>query len=351
MPRRAITETKFKRDTESGRRNWYFYWHEPGDRWRRISSGIPIETPEPDVEREFQLWQRTFQKTEQPITLFQVLGAYLADRKDRVKAYSRLEEAVTGIKKAMPDIPPANLTQADWDGYQDKRGISKSTARKELALIRWACKKCKVSLPEYDLPGKLPPQERWLTKEQLNALLARVRAFHLKLFILLAVTTGQRTTSILNLPWSQVDLENNVIDFNDYDREITAKRRAVVPLAAALKPILLHAKKIARTDNVIEYGGKPVKRVYRGIKRYGELLGMPWITPHVLKHTAVSHLATLGHSIESIADMTETSTETITRIYRKVNPEKYRNMADDLGSLFETGPEIVSPHTVGENPS
>ena len=61
-------------------------------------------------------------------------------------------------------------------------------------------------------------------------------------------------------------------------------------------------------------------------------------TSHLMKHSVVSWLAAKGWSIDEIADFTSTDRETVRRIYRKVNPESLRGMADDLARTPVFGP-------------
>lgn len=84
------------------------------------------------------------------------------------------------------------------------------------------------------------------------------------------------------------------------------------------------------SDRVIEWNGKPVQNIKRGFNRAAERAGLPWATPHTLKHTAISWMAEAGYSIDQISDMTATDGETVKRIYRKFNPNYLRDMADHM---------------------
>ena len=84
---------------------------------------------------------------------------------------------------------------------------------------------------------------------------------HIKLFILIGMTTGARRGAILDLAWTRVKLDEGVIDFHYPNKFITKKRRSVVPIRQKLITALREAKSMATTTSVIEWNGKPVKSI------------------------------------------------------------------------------------------
>lgn len=61
------------------------------------------------------------------------------------------------------------------------------------------------------------------------------------------------------------------------------------------------------------------------------------MTSHVLKHSVISWLGE-KFDPQAIADFTQTSRETVERVYRKVNPGALRPLAESL-SLGISGPK------------
>jgi integrase len=45
---------------------------------------------------------------------------------------------------------------------------------------------------------------------------------------------------------------------------------------------------------VIEWNGQPVKDVDKAFRALAHSIGLPWVTPHVLRHTAATWLMQLG---------------------------------------------------------
>ena len=93
---------------------------------------------------------------------------------------------------------------------------------------------------------------------------------------------------------------------------------------------------MATTDHVIEWNGKPLKSIKTAFKKTAQRAGVPWCSPHVLKHTAITWLAQKGWGIEEISEFTETSFETVKRVYRHGRPENLVKQAEDLGSFLYT---------------
>jgi integrase len=50
-------------------------------------------------------------------------------------------------------------------------------------------------------------------REQVATLLNKAKSHHLRLFILLAVSTAARSGALLDLTWSQIDFKEQLIDF------------------------------------------------------------------------------------------------------------------------------------------
>ena len=202
--------------------------------------------------------------------------------------------------------------------------------------------------PPVPLPQKYAPSIQYLTPPQLNELLnASKSTHHLYLFILIAATTGARKTSILNLTWDRVNLNTGVIDFQEPGRPITKKRRAVVPVDAKVLAVLSTAKELATCDHVIEWHGAKIKNDVRtSMEKAGARAGV-FCTPHILKHTAISNFASLGYTVDDIAEFTETSPDVVRKVYRHVNPQTLRPMAKDVANMLDIT-EISVKRNLGE---
>jgi integrase len=108
--------------------------------------------------------------------------------------------------------------------------------------------------------------------EQLLRLLEECRSPHRRLFVVLAISTGQRKTAILELTWDRVDLDLRGIDFlvdrNQDDILDSGGRKGLAKFDTGDLAFhaLAGAKRWRTTDYVIEYNGKPVKDIHKALK-------------------------------------------------------------------------------------
>lgn len=226
------------------------------------------------------------------------------------------------------------VTQDDCRAYtatRKKAGKSPSTIRTELealrACLRWHYGK---DAPRIVAPPASKPRDRYLTKEELERLLEAIETPHVRLFVILAIATGARMSALLDLTWDRVDFTHGTIDLNPAGRDITNKRRVVVPMNRRAREALEEAHKGALTDHVIEYGGKPVASVKKAIRSAAGRAGVP-CSPHVFRHTAGVWMAQADVPMQKIAQfLGHTSTRVTETVYARYSP---RFMADAAGAL------------------
>jgi integrase len=162
---------------------------------------------------------------------------------------------------------------------------------------------------------------------------------HLKLFVHLAYATAGRASALLGLTWDRCDFERGKINLEDPTVVIPHKGRAIVPMTAALRAALTEAHRGSLTPFVIEWGGKRVASVKRGIKAAGARAGLGNVAPHMLRHSAAVRMAEDGVPMEEIAQYLGHSNVNVTRrVYAKFSSDYLRNAAralelDDLGPL------------------
>jgi integrase len=113
--------------------------------------------------------------------------------------------------------------------------------------------------------------------------------------------------------------------------EHRTKGRATVPMTEDTAEILRDAREAALTDCVIEYGGKPVGSVKKAFARAAARAGVPWCTPHVLRHSAAVHMAEARVSMSEISQYLGHSNTYITeRVYARFSPTYLQQAANAL---------------------
>ena len=233
----------------------------------------------------------------------------------------------------------STLTEDDCQRYIEARrgqGRSASTIWSELSrlrsALRWAENKRLIDrAPKIWLPAPSPPRDRRMTREQVSAFIAACTLPHVKLFAILAATTGARMGAILSLTWDRVDLERELIHYQDPTIFRTKKGRATTPINALARDALIEARRGAATPFVIEWAGQRVRSLKKGLATAGERAGLPWVTAHVFRHSAASIMAESGVPMTEIAAMLgHRDSRTTERIYARLAPDFLRRAAGAL---------------------
>lgn len=196
------------------------------------------------------------------------------------------------------------------------------------SAFRWAADRRLIAYaPKVERPPKPAPKDRWLTRDEIDRLLATPMAHHIRLAILLMLSTAARVGAILDLRWDRVDFEKGRVDLRTSDIG-PRKGRAVVPMNASLRAALQTAKDGALTPFVIEWAGEPVKSIKTGFNSAVALAGLEGVTPHTLRHTAAVHLAAAGVPMSRISQYLGHSNTSVTeRVYARFAPEHMQEEA------------------------
>lgn len=203
---------------------------------------------------------------------------------------------------------------------RSKAGVKPGTVIKELGVIRaavnWADKNNRAS---FEFPPSPPPREAWITRDEARRLLQCADDAHTYLFIHLAIATAGRAQAILDLTWDRVDFERRLISLESERRH--GKRRATVPMSDTVRWPLAIAHTIRTGEHVIEYGGRPVASVRKGFARAASRAGLSHITPHIIRHSVASWMASDGVPMSVIAGYLGHDDPAITaKTYAKLSP-------------------------------
>lgn len=319
----------------AGRSTWHIY-----DKRRRISTGT-----EDRAEAELIL-SKYLGEIERPrikiVSIASILERYLQDRRDRaIVGATRLEWAHKPLVRIIGQKPPAAITEAECTRYakaRRKEGVSDATTRTELqalrAALRWA-ERADIGLidaaPKITMPARPEARLRYLTRDEADRLLAACKAHHVRLFVVIAINTGARSGSILSLTWDRVDLDRGLLDFREAGKLRTRKRRVPAPINDTLMAALTEAKAGAETEYVIEWAGGPIQRIKHAFRDAALRAGLHDVTPHVLRHSAVTWLLQAGIPAWKVAGFVGMTLEMVETVYGHHDPEKNRAAARALG--------------------
>ena len=88
------------------------------------------------------------------------------------------------------------------------------------------------------------------------------------------------------------------------------------------RPFLRAAKKRSRgSEFVINFHGGPIGDLKKSFRQVCELAGLSGVTPHVLRHTAITWLMKARVSVWSVSGFVGASPETIHKVYGHHSPD------------------------------
>ena len=341
MPKRS-EGPKIKWFEERGA--FYVTWTE-GRRSRKCSTGA-TSREEAEIFLAEWLQQRVNGKPVRAsdpakVLITDCLAAYAEEHGPNVMGQETMARALSHLidfwhGKSVDDISPKLCSK-----YCESRGVGNGTVRGELTILRaainWCHKHRRITAPvTVELPPEPTSKVRWLARDEVAKLIRAARTpeakSYMPRFILLGIGTGRRKEAMLNLRWPMVDLKANVIDFELPGRKLTKKRRGQCPIPAKLLPHLVRAK--ARSGDlgyVINREGQKLGDIKKGFAAAVRRAGLgDDVTPHTLKHTAITWRLLAGVSIYDVSKLFATSIKTIEKTYGHISPEAMQNAANSM---------------------
>jgi integrase len=319
------------------------------------------------------------------ITVAMLWGEYVEDRRRDGKLVDVFEANWKALKPRFGDMPVTAINNdvcrryakdriaegrvirrkgADGKIEEVRLPISVGTTWTELLRLRscinWAWDHNRLrrlgldAKPKVWVPRKPDPKKRVLTVDEFVRLRdACAGTQHMRLFVILAITTAGRSEAIVQLLWARVDFVAGTIDLREEPGKVDAlskrarKGRTIVPMTAEARSVLLEAKETALTGHVIEWDGSPVRKIRKGFQaavrraglgcmeddptRPGKQRWVSDVTPHTLRHTALTWLEEEGIPIEMISKLAAHSGPEITRqVYLHSRPEVLRPAAEAI---------------------
>jgi integrase len=323
---------------------WTIY-HWNGTRTVRTSLGT---TDEAEAKIRFGYWLVETDRQDTPaLTVDEILTYYWREHVEpRAAAPGRVECALVHLRPHFGRYLPSELKPMVVHRYVEARGAKAGTVRRELAVLVAALNHARKTarlevVPHIPMPAAPPPRDRWLDAAEVAKLLetamtfkhervlrrppgeteeearARVernrhRMSRVARFLWIAVETGARKESICRLSWPQVDLERRIIDFRTPGKSQTKKRQVQVPISDRLLPILTRAKEERVSDLWVLDTPNSVRRGFAAVAKRA---GLPGLHPHVLRHTAATHMAQAGVPLAMIAAVLGNTVAVVERTY------------------------------------
>lgn len=330
MPDRDFTLGRLKGD-------WVATWTEDGHRKRyRLFPRTDGGQSRREAEDALRLLAAQFRRQDDP-TIGAIWEEYRREKEGR-----RVAEAMMFEWRAMRPfwghLKPVDVTTdkcREWAAIRRVAGKHDGTIWTELGHLRTALKWAEgmrmiPNAPRVERPAKPAPKERHLTKSEAVALVEAAKAPHIRLAIMLMLSTAARVGAILDLTWDRVDLGRRVIRLR-LDGTGPRKGRATVPVNDWMLPALQEAHAAHISEFVVEYKGGPVKSIKTGFNAACAAAGLEDVTPHVCRHSAAVWMAEDGVPMDEIAQYLGHEDARITsRVYARFSPEHLRKAANAL---------------------
>lgn len=353
MPRRKLERPNYR---IRRRGEWYYVdWTDPATGKGRSVSTRQTERDAAEIWRDQWIAGREQPAPPRQPLIAEILDGFVAARTPKVESPATLKLAAETIKHLVGNLEPRMLATGMFmdrrrmvaipakagkampgrSGRPRRAKVSDGTIRREGGVLRaalsWAVRENWITeTPHVDLPPVPPPRDRWLTKEEVARLIKGCEAVHIELFVTLAYYTAARRGAILDLTWDRVDLDCGLIHYAAPGKRATMKRRVTVPAHPAALSLLRKAREGAVTDFVIEFRGRKVADVKTAFTAACRRAGIAECTPHILRHTAATHMVMAGVPIGEVARMLGDTVAMIERTYGKHDPSYLRGASAAL---------------------
>lgn len=260
------------------------------------------------------------------------MAHYLAEKTGK-RSFPQMKLAWRLLEPMFGHLRHDQVTRQVCRAYRDlrlKAGVKPGTIGRELGVVKAAVNYVHPKSPaQWEIPAFGPARDRRLTKQEFRRLVDSCSVPHVRLFIILALSTGGRKEALLQLTWDRVDFDRRLIDLRVNGHR--GKGRAIVPMNDMVYEALAFARDLAQSSHVIEFAGKPVQAVKRGFATACKEADLEGVTPHVLRHTAASWMAEAGVPMAEIAAFLGHSDSRVTeRVYAKFSPTYLSKAASAL---------------------
>jgi integrase len=227
------------------------------------------------------------------------------------------------------------VTPSAFREYESLRGVSAGTLRRELGVLRaalnFAVREGWMQVaPHVTLPARPAGRERWLTRDEVAALVNACRTprrRHMARAILIGVYTGTRPGAIKALRWERnavsgwIDADAGMIYRRGETARTSKKRQTPAPMPRQLTRLARRWRKDG-AEFVVHWAGKQVTRFRSGWAEARTKAGLgPEVTPHVMRHTAITWAMQRGAPVAEASGYFGVSQKTMEDTYIHHHPE------------------------------
>lgn len=256
-------------------------------------------------------------------TFGEMIDRYLRDElPKRRKGKDKQEALITFWKNTLGPYCLADVSTAMISEYRDrllKENTYRGTLRSPSTVVRYLAALShvySVAVKEWEWIDSNPvsrvrkPTEpqirvRFLSDKEREDLLSACKESdspYLYLVVIVAISTGMRSSEIMNLTWDDVDMLRMQLVLNDTKN----KQRRAVPIVGLAHGLLKDLYKVRRIDSKFLFPSSDPKKPVELRKPWEIALkkaGIENFRFHDLRHTAASYLAMNGATLAEIAEV------------------------------------------------
>ncbi len=267
----------------------------------------------------------------------------------KVKDKERSQNAIAMLRDFFEDMPISSVDRKVLQKWIARRKAgttgtknigSNASINRELTALRSACNFMhkRVEPIQHRIPGWIlpdiagvfldtpPSKDIVVLHHEIIKMLERAaplpgeRMSRLYRFLCVGFATGSRKEAIEQLEWAQINMKTRVIDLNPLGRVQTAKRRPKVPITDDLWPVIERAFEERKNQYFMDSPGS----IRKAFSTFMAKWGYEAVTPHVLRHSCATRLASAGTSMIEIAALLGDDVTTIEKHYLHLSPGQLR---------------------------
>lgn len=297
------------------------------------------------------------------MTLDQALGRYLTERGPDVVSTKqmiihgrdllRLLGKATNLEKIDDDrvaqFVSVRRGERRWNGKEERirpkgerrnKLVSGATVNRQLEFLRavlnrarkiWKVDVADINWAHHKL-RESSGVERFLSPTEARALL-HAAAPHLRPAIVASLYTGLRLRNIIDLDWSQVDMQRRILTVRLGKKRTPGGAPHTIPIAG---PLLAALAALAPKDKgpVFTYNGEPVKHMrtaFRAACRRAGVVAFRW---HDMRHTAASWMIDQGIGIDLVQKILGHSDIRLTLRYAHRRQDAQREAVEAISNTW-----------------
>ncbi len=350
-----------KRQKCGGKIEWLYRWSEHGKRFTRVVPGAKTRRQAERIKRQWD-YQRdvekdvgnkgkewTLETAHHEVMDFKTCSPRFRTELDRY--FKRSFFPFFGRSRRLSDITVGDIKRwVAWRKQHTGRSggtVRNSTVRHEFYALsqcfqaalefgRLRSNPCASISLKRILPNDLRRRERVLNPAEIQRLIEASDG-HVKTFVVLAWATAGRMGELLQLEWSDIDVERETITFRHDPpcRTTKNKRTRSVPVSREILAFVVdNHPRVAASSWVFSHpDGSRIKNVKTGVRLAAKRAGLEGVTAHVIRHSVNSALLAAGFSQAVVRDHVGHSDFRMTSHYAHTLEEERRAAAIHLAKV------------------